>query len=168
MYKVCKTEKSIQRQKLFQKTLLAMMEKQMFHSITVTDLCKKMNAPRKAFYRYYDALEDVLTSVIDEALTEAFLRLEVKVDLEGFFSYWKSQKYLLDVLEINGLSPWMINQLYGRLETRPLRDGITGKELNYAGYISALMSMLISWHHAGMQQTEQEMSELVSEMFNMN
>jgi hypothetical protein len=126
-----------------------------------------MNAPRKAFYRYYDTLEDVLTSVIDEALTEAFLRLEVKVDLEGFFVYWKSQKYLLDVLEINGLSPMMLNQLYGRLETRPLKEGITGKELKYAGYISALMSILISWHHAGMQQSEQEMSQLVVEMFNM-
>lgn len=167
MYKVCKTEKSIERQKLFQTTLLAMMEKQRFHSITVTDLCKKLNAPRKAFYRYYDTLEDVLTAVIDDVLTEAFLRLEVKVDLEGFFAYWKSKKYLLDVLEINGLSTMMISRLYGRLETRPLKDGITGEELKYAGYISALMTILISWHHAGMKQSEQEMSRLIAEMFNM-
>jgi AcrR family transcriptional regulator len=167
MYKVCKTEKSIERQKLFQTTLLGMMEKQKFQDITVTSLCQKMEAPRKAFYRYYESLEDVLTAVIDEALTEAFLRLEVKVDLEGFFAYWKSQKYLLDVLEINGLSPMMMNRLYGRLETRPLKDGISGKELKYAGYISALMSILISWHHAGMLQSEQEMSQLVAEMFNM-
>ena len=168
MYKVCKTEKSIERQKLFQTTLLVMMEKQKFQDITVTSMCKKMNAPRKAFYRYYDTLEDVLISLIDEALTEAFLCLEIKVDLEGFFAYWKSQKYLLDVLEINGMSPLMINRLYGRLETRPLKDGITDKELKYAGYISALMSMLISWHHAGMKQSEQEMSQLVREMFYMN
>lgn len=168
MYKVCKTEKSIERQKLFQTTLLSMMEKQKFQDITVTSLCKKMDAPRKAFYRYYDALEDVLTAVIDEAITEAFLYLEVKVDLEGFFAYWKSKKYLLDVLEINGLSPLMINQLFGRLETRPLKRGITGQELKYAGYISALMSMLISWHHAGMKQSEKEMSLLVKEMFSLS
>ena len=168
MYKVCKTEKSIERQKLFQTTLLSMMEKQKFQDITVTSLCKKMEVPRKAFYRYYDALEDVLTAVIDEAITEAFLSLEVKVDLEGFFAYWKSKKYLLDVLEINGLSPLMINQLYGRLETRPLKQGISSKELKYAGYISAIMTMLISWHHAGMQQSEKEMSLLVKEMFSLS
>ena len=34
MYKVCKTERSIERQKLFQTTLLAMMEKQHFQDIT--------------------------------------------------------------------------------------------------------------------------------------
>lgn len=168
MYKVCKTEKSIERQKLFQTTLLSMMEKQKFQDITVTSLCKKMDAPRKAFYRYYDALEDVLTAVIDEAITEAFLYLEVKVDLEGFFAYWKSKQYLLDVLERNGLSPLMINRLYGQLATRPLKHGITGQELKYAGYISAIMTMLISWHHAGMKQSEVEMSLLVKEMFSLS
>ena len=168
MYKICKTEKSIQRQKLFQTTLLSMMEKQQFQNITVTSLCKSMEAPRKAFYRYYDSLEDVLTAVIDEAITEAFLNLEVKVDLDGFFAYWKSRKYLLDVLEINGLSTLLINQLHGRLETRPLKDGITNKELKFAGYISALMTILISWHHAGMQQSEHEISTLVKEMFNVD
>ena len=106
--------------------------------------------------------------MIDEAITEAFLYLEVKVDLEGFFAYWKAKKYLLDVLEINGLSPLMINQLYGRLEERPLKQGISGKELKYTGYISAIMTMLISWHHAGMQQSEKEMSLLVKEMFSLS
>lgn len=168
MYKVCKTEKSIERQKLFQSTLLSMMEKQKFSDITVTSLCKKMDAPRKAFYRYYDTLEDVLLSVIDEAITEALLHLEVKVDLEGFFVYWKSRKYLLDVLEFNGLSPFLVNQLHKRLETRPLKEGITNKDLKYAGYISAIMTMLISWHHAGMQQSEKEMSLLVKEMFSLS
>lgn len=168
MYKICKTEKSIERQKLFQTTLLSMMEKQKFQTITVTSLCKKMGVPRKAFYRYYDALEDVLLAVIDGALTEAFLNLEIKVDLKGFFEYWKSQKYLLDVLEINGLSPLLVNQLHKRLETRPLKEGITNQELQYAGYISAIMAILISWHHAGMRQSEEEMSVLVKEMFAMD
>ena len=168
MYKICKTERSIERQKVFQSTLLSMMEKQRFQDITVTSLCKKMGAPRKAFYRYYETLEDVLLSVIDEALTEAFLHLEVKVDLEGFFVYWKSRKYLLDVLEINGLSPLLVNQLHQRPETRPLKEGVSNQELKHAGYISALMTMLISWHHAGLVQSEKEMCTLVKELFSFS
>ena len=93
------------------------------------------------------------------------MKLEVKVDLIGFFEYWKSRKYLLDVLERNGLSALMVNQLHKRLEVRPLSEGITTKELKYAGYISALMAILISWHHAGMTQSVEEMSALVKEMF---
>ena len=103
MYKVCKTEKSMERQKLFQTTLLTMMKKQRYQDITVTSLCKEMNIPRKTFYRYYDALDDVLFASMDEAITRSFLYLEVKVDLEGFFTYWQNNKYFLDILEKNVL-----------------------------------------------------------------
>ena len=72
MYKLCKTEKSIERQKLFQTTLLSMMKKQKYHDITVTSLCKEMGIPRKTFYRYFDSLEDVLFMIIDDTLTNAF------------------------------------------------------------------------------------------------
>ena len=89
MYKICKTQKSAERQRLFQTTLLAMMKKENYHNITVTDLCKEMSVPRKTFYRYYGTLEDVLHSILDDALTESFMHLEVNRDLVGFFGYWK-------------------------------------------------------------------------------
>lgn len=49
MYKECKTLKSNERQKEFERTLLKMMESQDFKSITVSALCRKMGTPRKAF-----------------------------------------------------------------------------------------------------------------------
>ena len=113
-------------------------------------------------------MADYVVEQVYEAVKDVPGVVEVKVDLEGFFAYWKSKKYLLDVLEINGLSPLMINQLYGRLEAKPLKQRISGKELKYTGYISAIMTMLISWHHAGMQQSEKEMSLLVKEMFSLS
>ena len=173
MYKICKTEKSIQRQKLFQVTLLAMMEKQRYHDITVTALCKEMEIPRKTFYRYFEALEDVLFATIDDAITRSFLHLEIKADLESFFTYWEKNKYLLDVLETNGLSPLLINRIYekynrGILLERVSEGGITNKELKYAGYIAAIMTMLVSWHHSGMLQSPQDMTLLVREMFRID
>ena len=94
MYKICKTEKSIERQKIFQTTLFSMMEKQNYHDITVTSLCREMDVPRKTLYRYFDTLEDVLFATIDESLTNSFLYLEVRADIEGYFSYWKKNKYV--------------------------------------------------------------------------
>ena len=173
MYKICKTEKSIERQKIFQTTLFSMMEKQNYHDITVTSLCREMDVPRKTLYRYFDTLEDVLFATIDESLTNSFLYLEVRADIEGYFSYWKKNKYVLDVLEKNGLSPLLINRVYERFNTKvssesSLENGISNKDLKYSGYISAIMTMLVSWHHSGMQQTPKEMNVLVREMFRMD
>ena len=173
MYKVCKTEKSIERQKLFQTTLLTMMMKHKYQDITVTSLCKEMEIPRKTFYRYFDALEDVLLAKVDETITRSFLYLEVKADLEGFFNYWKNNKHFLDILEKNGLSPLLINRIYERFEEgtekgRGNKVVFSNKDLKYTGYIAAIMTMLVSWHHSGMKQTPKEMSSLVREMFQVD
>ena len=165
MYKICKTEKSMERQKLFQTTLLAMMKKIKYQDITVTSLCKEMEIPRKTFYRYFDTLDDVLTLIIDDTLTEAFLNLEVKADVEGFFSYWKKEKALLDVLEKSGMSSVLVNHLYMRMENGRLNKELSDKDLKHASYVAALMTMLITWHHTGMKHTPKEMSDLVKEVF---
>ena len=59
MYKVCKTEKSMERQKLFQTTLLTMMKKQRYQDITVTSLCKEMNIPSNIEYINLDDIEEL-------------------------------------------------------------------------------------------------------------
>jgi len=158
----------MERQKLFQVTLLTMMKKAKYDDITVTALCKEMDIPRKTFYRYFDSLEDVLILIIDEALTEAFLHLEVTTDLVGFFAYWKKRKSLMDVLEKSGISHLLMDHIYRRLQSGRLKDGPSDKELKYSGYIAALMTMLITWHHAGMKRTPEEMSTLVKEMFQVD
>ncbi|MBR2046293.1 MAG: TetR/AcrR family transcriptional regulator [Agathobacter sp.] len=168
MYKVCKIEKSIERQKLFQTTLLSMMKKTKFQEITVTSLCKQMEIPRKTFYRYFDSLEDVLYMTMDEALTEGFLFLEVQTDVVGFFRYWKKKKSLLDVLEKNGLSYMLTTRSHEQLEENIKNGQLTNRDLRYAGYISAIMTILLMWHHSGMKQTEEEISQQLKEMFNIS
>lgn len=167
MYKICKIEKSIERQKKFQETLLSMMKKQRYQEITVTSLCKEMEVPRKAFYRYFDALEDVLYMTMDESLREAFLFLEIKADITGFFRYWQKQKSFLDVLEKSGLSYMLTTRLQERLNEHIKKEKVSNKELRYAGYVSAIMTMLLIWHHSGMKQSVEDISEQVKEMFHM-
>jgi len=167
MYKICKTERSLERQKLFQTILLRMMEKQKYQDITVTSLCKEMEIPRKTFYRYYDTLEDVLYAIIDSALTEGFLYLEIKADLIGFFTYWRKQKYLLDVLEKSGLSSLLVNRIYNRLNENISKENFSNEKLRYSGYIAAIMTMLLTWHHSGMKQSVEEMSQQVKYMFKL-
>ena len=82
MYKKCKTLKSSERQKEFEQTLLDMFERVPFSEITVVALCKEMEVPRKAFYRYFNRIEDVLDALMDEMLYAAFFHMEIKVELE--------------------------------------------------------------------------------------
>lgn len=145
-----------------------MMKKQRYQEITVTGLCKEMEIPRKTFYRYYDALEDVLYAIIDSALTEGFLYLEIKTDLVGFFSYWKKHKGLLDVLEKSSLSPLMMNRIFERFNESVYEESFSNKELRYTGYIAAIMTMLLIWHHSGMKQSAEEMSLQVKQMFKVD
>jgi len=167
MYKICKTEKSIERQKLFQTTLISMMKKHKYQDITVTSLCKEMDIPRKTFYRYFDTLDDVLYAFIDDALTEAFLHLEVKTDMIGFFSYWKKNKALLDILEKSNLSALLVNRIYERAQVYAQKGDVTNEQMRYSGYISAIMTVLLIWHHSGMKQSVEEMSQTISLMFRM-
>lgn len=170
MYKICKTEKSAERQKLFQTTLLSMMKKISYQDITVTDLCKEMDIPRKTFYRYYGILDDVLHAIIDDALVESFMSLEVDRNLAGFFGYWKKKKKLLELLEKNGLSTLLVDRMYQLLnekENMKIEFGSV-EYLRYTGYVAAIMTILLAWYHAGMQQSVEEVSALVMHMFRMN
>lgn len=165
MYKRCKTLASSERQKEFEHTLLMLMEKQPFKEITVSALCREMGAPRKAFYRYFDSIEDVLCALMDEILQAAFLHMEVRLEMEKFFEYWKGQKGLLDVLEKNGLSQKLMDRSYTLIMTSEKLEAMTTKEMMYAGYVSAILTLVIMWHHNGMQQSPEEMEELAGRMF---
>lgn len=168
MYKICKTEKSIERQELFQLTLLSMMDKYKYQDISVTSLCKEMEIPRKTFYRYYDTLADVLYSMIDETLSQSFLCMEVTLDLEGFFTQWKNRKFLLDVLQKNGMSSMMVDRIYERLGESMHKETFCSDDIRYSASISAIMTMVFTWHHSGMKQSVEEMSELARSLLKFN
>ena len=70
MYKLCKTEQSAARQKELEQGLLAAMSVQNYEEITISDLCKKMNIPRKSFYRYFTSKEGALHALLDHTILE--------------------------------------------------------------------------------------------------
>jgi len=142
-----------------------MMKMKKYQDITVTSLCKEMEIPRKTFYRYFDTLEDVLYMVIDDALTESFLYLEIKTDMIGFFSYWKKNKELLDILEKSSLSYLLVNRIYERVQVYIPKQDVSNEEMVYSGFISAIMTVLLMWHHSGMKQSVEEMSQTIHHMF---
>ena len=166
MYKICKTPKSEARQKEFQDTLLRMLKKQKMKDITIVSLCQEMGISRKTFYQYFDTIEDVLYIMIDKEIRDAFLLLEYNPEVADFFEFWVKNKWLLDLLEKNGMSNLLVERAYNfsnldRVENYSLQT------MKYAGWISSIITVLILWHHGGMRQSTEEMQKLIYDLFHV-
>lgn len=117
MYKLCKTEQSVKRQRQIEKSLLKLLEFRRFDELTVTELCEFAEIPRKAFYRYFDSKNDALYALIEHTLEEfdgftktpsELINRRLHKEISEYFSFWKSRKNMLDILDRNGLMGFFI------------------------------------------------------------
>lgn len=168
MYKICKTPKSEARQKEFQDTLLKMLKKQKMKDITIVSLCQEMNISRKTFYQYFDTIEDVLYAMLDKEIQSGFLLLEIHPEICEFFYFWKEKKWLLDTLEKNGMSSMLMERVYIAMSSSENFELFETKNIKNAGWLSAIVTVLILWHHGGMKQSPEEMEQLIYEMFHVS
>ncbi|MBR3910382.1 MAG: HTH domain-containing protein [Anaerotignum sp.] len=168
MYKICKTPKSEARQIEFQETLLKMLKKQKLKDITIVSLCQEVGISRKTFYQYFDTIEDVLYVILDTEIRNGFLRLELNPEIGDFFSFWQERKWLLDILAKNGMSQMLVDRAYSTANFGKEEEMYTIRNMKNAGWISAIITVLVLWHHGGMRQTPEEMQELVYTMFHVN
>lgn len=177
MYKLCKTEQSTVRQRQIEEGLLALMQTRRYDDITVSDLCARLEIPRKSFYRYFSGKDGALIALLDHRLMEYENRPDENVnlwehvfyvDLDWFFTFWKLQKPLLDALEHSGLS--------GMLVERAIRNSREAQIFDYGSYspeyveastaftVCGIMSMVLQWHHEGYGRSVEEMAALAREL----
>ena len=70
MYKLCKTEQSAARQRQLEQGLLQAMRTQQYEEISISDLCDRLEIPRKSFYRYFSSKDGALAALLDHTLME--------------------------------------------------------------------------------------------------
>lgn len=167
MYKICKTPKSEARQMEFQATLIKLLEKQRLEEITIVSLCEEMKISRKTFYQYFDTIEDVLYAMVDRELQKGFLCLEVTPEIDKFFVFWKEQKWLLDILHKNGMSQVLVDRAYYISNFAEEEKRFTVENMKNASWISAIITVLVLWHHGGMQQSPEEMKQVLYSVFHV-
>lgn len=177
MYKQCKKEQSINRQKTIEANFLNLLKNKHYEDISVSEVCKISNIPRKAFYRYFENKEGLLQSLIKhviEGYNDFYSQVKqekrtVKGELETFFSFWitEPRKTLLDCLNNNSLLQNLlkfnknlpIETFLDVTKFFPNEDPwISGQVLNFA--IIGLMSIMLDWYNNGCKQTIKEMAIL--------
>lgn len=183
MYKLCKTEKSANRQREVENTLMYMMETKEFSKVKVNELCEKANIPRKTFYVYFDSKEDVLHALIEHticdmekfSISENYRHTHTYQELKRFFAFWKEKNVLLNGLLKSDLSGLLVlkvteHTIYNE-KTIPFIHWEENWEmsdiaLKYA--VSGLMSIIVGWNREGYRESVDEMAEIATKLLTTN
>ncbi len=177
MYKKCKTEQSINRQKAIETSFLNLLKTKRYDDVSVSEICEFSNTPRKAFYRYFDNKDGLLHALIQHVLdgyNDFYSQVKqekrtVKGELETFFSFWitEPRKTLLDCLNKNSI----LDLLLKFIDNLPVENFIDVSKffpdetpwmskqiLNFA--ILGLMLTMLDWYNNGCKQTPKEMAKV--------
>ena len=178
MYKLCKNDKSQQRQRELEQGLLRAMLHRQYEDISVSDLCEHMQIPRKSFYRYFSSKDGALYALIDHTLADFFqMPLNEKKtrgtaigDLDLYFLFWYEHKTLLDALQRSSISGILVERATnfalkeGHLPRQFKRFSPEVRGIAMAFSVCGLMSMILQWHRQGFLISPDEMTRLVMDL----
>ena len=112
MFKLCKTEESARRQREIEASLFELMHTKHYDDISITELCLRLNMPRKAFYRYFDSKDDAIRAFLLHTLSEyrgfdmsekEMKNRSLRRELEMYFSFWQDHRDILITFERSGM-----------------------------------------------------------------
>ncbi len=178
MYKLCKTQESAQRQRQLELGLLAAMKQQRYEEISISELCLRMQIPRKTFYRYFDSKDGALFGLIDHTLMEyeGYVfdyingsKRSLERELEQFFRFWLDQRDLLDVLHNSGLGGILMERAIGFALTdavmprRFLPEDSAADQAQVTMFgVCGLLSMVLAWHLEGFRQSPVDLARVAA------
>lgn len=170
MYKICHTEDSSRRQRELEQGFLKVLHSQPYDKITLTELCRQLNIPRKSFYRYFPTKEDCLLALVDHTLSDCndiALRgwdgstaLDEPVQLR-FFTYWIEHRDFLDMIRENNFQHLLLDRttaIVDRMKESGTADRFAREQVEY--FIAhGLMTTVLRWHHFGFPSSPEEMAK---------
>jgi len=176
MYKLCQNNHSASRQRQLEQGLLALMLEKNYEDISISDLCNRMQIPRRAFYRYFSSKDGALYAMLDHCLIDFYMEEPVDPgspalgDLKHFFLFWKQHSDLLEALNKSNLAGIMIQratvlaQQEGKLPQpiESLPDDVRQIAMTFT--VSGLMSMVFQWHLQGYRVSTSEITKLAVSM----
>lgn len=175
MYKLCKTEQSALRQRELENGLLEAMLSHRYEDISISDLCDRLQIPRKSFYRYFSSKDGAFHALLDHTLQDFSWFLDPQQNtldmFEQYFVFWLQKKPLLDALQRSGLSGKLVERTIASALENPsfashLLRNFSGHDQNHVilFIISGLMSIVIQWHHTGCRQSPAQMAKTASRL----
>lgn len=175
MYKTCHTEASSLRQRALELGLLDAMASQSYGKITLSDLCRRLEIPRKSFYRYFPTKDDCLLALVDHTLSECntavFSGWEGnarlgRADLALFFTYWQGQEPFLRAVRENRLDQLLLERtaaLVDRIKENSHSPDFARDQVEY--FIAhGLMATVLRWQRLGFPGTPGQLADTFAQV----
>ena len=147
-----------------------------YEDISISDLCDRMQIPRRAFYRYFISKDGALSALIDHTLMDFYMEEPhdpqdpALGDLKHLFQFWHKHKDLLEALSKNHLAGMMVQRatITAQQENK-LPQPFTGlpthvQQLAMTFTVSGLMAMVFQWHDQGYTVSPTEITKLAISM----
>ncbi len=176
MYKECKTTQSANRQIGIAHILSEMMLTKPYEEISVSELCKKADIPRKSFYRYFDTKDDAFNFLVDKMLIECDTLLDrgktmdLAVDKELLtqrFRYFKEHKNLIGAIANNRMSIPTIQRVCETVVSQISNFGIMVSmedRMKIAMVTSVIFAIIMSWHHSDYETPCENLADMTYEL----
>lgn len=176
MYKHCTTEESYLRQRQIEGCLLDLMLTYPYPQITITHICESIGISRKSFYRYFGSKDDCLHGLIDHCildgassyLPEHNIRPTYHQFFSRFFSYWRQQAVLINVLVRNDLSGLLIERMMVHIDQEErtafyyLGSDTDASYEQVLFMVCGLSGLLIQWYSTGFLKSSEQMAEIMT------
>ena len=175
MYKPCHTEDSSRRQRELEQRLQEAMKPQPYAKITLTELCRTLQIPRKTFYRYFPTKDDCLLALMDHTLSDCndialkgwdgTTALSEQAQLR-FFCYWRQHTALLDAVRENGMQHLLLDRtaiIVDRMKQTRKKESFAREQVEYF-VAHGLMATVLRWHRFGFQSSPEEMAEVFGKL----
>lgn len=175
MTTLCHTEAATQKKTLMETSLLHLMSQRPYQEITVMDICREAEVPRRTFYHYFGNKEDVLESVIESLMQQCFLEVifDIRLGKEymeqcfaTIFRFWTGEnRKKLDILMKNGLelrllswaSQWIRREQISSLQKSNLDPKLV--EIGLMVGITDFFTLLFHWSRGGYRESVEQMAE---------
>ena len=171
----CYTEYAANRKSMLEDCLLSLMQQKPYKDISVTDICREADMPRRTFYHYFQSKEDVLDSMIGELTRQCFLSsvfnmyfdtAHLRERFMQIFRFWDDgNRIKLDALIRNGLESRLIfsaTEFIRTERTDLLHNAHLEQKLVEIGLmvgITDFFTLLFYWSRDGYRETPEQMAE---------
>lgn len=156
--------------------LLALMAVKTFEPITVTEIIKKAGVSRGGFYRNYQSKEDVLQEICSELfryildyMTEHKFYENPKLWFIDFFHNIEENQEAYQLLINAQAPPNMVLEFDEGLILKKLqRNDSVLEQYRAVAIAKGLTEIVVIWVRNGMQETPEEMAEMMFKIFFIN
>lgn len=149
-----------------QTALLWLMEKKPFSEISVTEIVNKAGVSRTAYYRNYDAKEDILNSFLADTVAQILAAMEKKPTTLSDYEYWltmfndikpyaKTIKLLIDANFGENIQDGMYEMVIKDYKNVTPKDKYVERF-----WCSAVYGVLKQWLIDGMKEMPEAMAEI--------